>query len=218
MTDFANECRRQAEEYLREQLGTQAPRELGFAAEFDERPLEEEGRVCVFTFDLGVITREAAASAQATLRRVAAPHYVVAGATSPNYFPQYGLAADDAYSLHLGTRFMLELGVARADPAEEPPQARDELRTLVGAAASGARIEREELAALFRCGEKLFAVYRLSLEGEGDVYCLGADCPPGFYRLTEHPPQVALRLHLGKLIRTEARDAAAGFRVREKST
>ena len=61
------------------------------------------------------------------------------------------------------------------------------------------------MAALFQCEERLFAVYRLTLNGAETAYFMGGDCPPGFYRLTEHPPQVALRLHLGKLIRAEAR-------------
>ena len=71
-----------------------------------------------------------------------------------------------------------------------------------------ASIEHEELAGLIRCLDRCFAVYRVVLRGR-PVYCLGAGCPPGFYELTDHPPQVALCLHLGQLIREEARHELA---------
>jgi hypothetical protein len=51
------------------------------------------------------------------------------------------------------------------------------------------------------------AIYRLRVGGL-EVYGCGADCPPGFYPLTPHPPQVVLRLHLGQVIRHEARAEA----------
>ncbi|MFQ5806671.1 MAG: hypothetical protein ACE5I3_09495, partial [Phycisphaerae bacterium] len=130
-------------------------------------------------------------------------HYVAVGETEPNFFPAYGLSPDDAYSFHVGTRFALEMGLQMVDASLEPPGARPLLRAAVRSYAAGAKLEKEELAALFRCEEGLFAVYRLTLDGQ-DVYCMGADCPPGFYRMTAQPPQVALRLHLGKLIRAEA--------------
>jgi hypothetical protein len=65
-------------------------------------------------------------------------------------------------------------------------------------------IEQERLSRLFRCQDRVFAVYRVRLNGR-DVHCFGADCPPGFSELTDHPPLVALRLHLGQLIQAEAR-------------
>ena len=103
---------------------------------------------------------------------------------------------------------MLEMGLQLVDPSLEPPGARSLLRAALQTFGGGAEPEKEQLAALFRCEEGFFAVYRLTVAGQ-DVYCTGADCPPGFYSLTEHPPQVALRLHLGKLIRAEAsRDRA----------
>lgn len=193
---------RQAREYLAQQLGSTAPEALRLEAEFDESPLEGEGRTSIWSFVLA-LPGACAAGGPAVQR-----HYVAVGQTQPNYFPAWGLDADDAYSVHVGTRFMLEMGMQRVEPQLEPPGAREELHRFVQRYAGGARLERESLAALFRCDEAYFAVYRLTLAGQ-DVYCMGADCPPGFYSLTEHPPQVALRLHLGKLIRAEARRAAA---------
>ena len=86
---------------------------------------------------------------------------------------------------------------------QEPPAARELMRAVVAQYGGDDPIEREELAALFQCEEGLFAVYRLTIGGQ-DVYCMGADCPPGFYAMAEHAPQVALRRHLGGLIRAEA--------------
>ncbi len=190
--------RKAAGEYLRAQLGQRAPHELKLVETFREQPLAGEGPVALFTFDC-----------LDGLGRVADPrHYVVVGQTTPNYFPAYGLGPDDAYSFHIGTRFMLEMGVSVADARFEPADARESLRALLAACNPGVPIEREELAGLFRCQERLFAVYRVTLGGQ-DVYCMGADCPPGFYELTDYPPQIALRLHLGQLIRAEARHELA---------
>lgn len=199
------EWQREAERYLQEQLGDRAPAALRFEGQFDESPLDGEGLTSLFSFAL-----DAPAAASGCGNGSAAPgrHYVAVGQTEPNYFPGYELGPDDAYSFHVGTRFMLEMSLQRVDVSLEPPGARDELRRFVERYASGARVEREELAALFRCDEGYFAVYRLALDGH-DVYCLGADCPPGFYRMTQQPPQAALRLHLGKQIRAEARRARA---------
>ncbi len=197
---MAQDSRQQAIEYLREQLGPRAPRDLHPAGVFNEQPLEGEAETALFSFDLDVGT-EACATPEA--RR----HYVAVGQTTPNYFPSFGLAPDDAYSLHIGTRFMLEMEVQRVDPADEPPGARQYLEQVIRDHAPGAAASPPELAALFRFEEGFFAVYRVDVEGRS-YYAMGADCPPGFYELTQHPPQTALRLHLGKLIRAEARAAS----------
>jgi len=194
-----DELRQAALAYLAEQIRDRAPAGLRLEAEVDERPLEGEGAAAVFSFEL----EPAAKAGSEPPSPVARKHYVVVGQTEPNYFPAYGLDADDAYSFHIGTRFVLEMGMQLVDASFEPPTARRLLHAALRQFAPGAALERESLAALFRCDEGLFAVYRLTLGGR-DVYCMGADCPPGFYELTEHPPQVALRLHLGKLIRAEA--------------
>jgi hypothetical protein len=188
----------EAQAYLERELGARAPGVLTPVAEFDEQPLEGEGAASLFTFDLP--PAPAACGEDADAR-----HYVVVGATAPNYFPAYGLSPDEAYSLHIGTRFMLGLEIALADASAEPPAARENARRFVSLCNPDVPIEEIELAALFRCAEELYAVYAVSLGGRR-VYCFGADCPPGFSELTQHPPQVALRLHLGRLIRREARD------------
>jgi hypothetical protein len=187
-----------ARRYLSGALGERAPETLTFTVAFDERPLEGEGPTVLFSFDLP----PESAARQATADT---PHHFVAvGKTEPNYYPTYGLSADDMYSLHIGTRFMLELGVALVDAANEPPTAREAMRAFVATCNPDVPIEHESLAALFRCGEELFAVYRVTLRGQ-DVYCFAADCPPGFCESVDAPPQVALRLQLGRVIRAEAR-------------
>ena len=203
-----------ARQYLAEQLPGRDVLGLALAGSFDERVLTGEGRTQLWAFEL-----EPAAALASTAGTPVRRFYAAVGQTTPNYFPAYGLQPDDAYSFHVGTRFMLEMRVALVDPSLEPTGAREGMRNFVSACNPGVPITGEQLAALFRCapetgatpdehGERFFAVYRLTLRGK-DVYCLGADCPPGFYELTQYPPQVALRLHLGKLIRTEARRDAA---------
>ncbi len=187
--------------YLAEQLGPRAPRQLTFEHEFSESPLEGEGRTVLFSFDLE--PGSGAPECSAADRR----HYVAFGETTPNFFPAYGLNPDEAYSFHVGTRFMLVMRVQKVEPEAAPPNARPSLDHMLASAAPGARVENVELAALFRCDDDYFAVYRLDIEGRR-VYGLAADCPPGFHELTQHPPQMVLRLHLGQVIRAEARAAA----------
>lgn len=188
--------------YLREHLAERTPDFLVLEGEFAESPLEGEGRTLLFSFDLPPGPGVAAGACETYEPK----HFVAVGETTPNFFPAYGLSADDAYSFHVGTRFMLEMELQRVGPELEPPDARQLLRTVLANVAPGAELRREELAALFRCEDGYFAVYRLQLN-EDDVYALGADCPPGFYKLTNYPPQMVLRLHLGKLIRSERQAA-----------
>lgn len=210
MMDLAA-ARRQAEQYLAEALGPRAPGALQPQGEFDEAPLEGEARTWLFSFELPAPAIPEASGPPATAICANRPtrHYVAAGQTEPNYFPAYDLSPDEAYSFHVGTRFMLEMQVQIVDASLEPPGARDALHAFVREYARGAALEAEALAGLFRCEDAYFAVYRLRLDGQ-DVYCLGADCPPGFYFLTQYPPQMVLRLHLGNVIRAEARRAANG--------
>lgn len=197
------QARADAGEYLRAELGDRAPAELAFCGWFDEAPLDGEGRVAMFRYTAA----PGVAAGAADVCGEPGESYVVVGRTTPNYFPAYGLDPDDAYSLHIGTRFMLELRVGLTDTAAEPPAARDELRRVIAEVAPSANVAQIELAALFRAGESLFGVYRAEIDGQG-VYVLGADSPPGFYRRPDLPPQTILRLHLGKLIRAE-RDSGA---------
>lgn len=201
-----------AAEYLAGQLAGRSYSPPRLVAVFNEQTLAGEGPAALLVFDL-----QPGPGCQET----GDPrHYVAVGETVPNYFPAYGLAADDAYSLHIGTRFMLEMQIGRLDAAHEPPGLRDALRRIVSGVAPDAPLESEALAGLFQCEEQVFAVYRLTLgpapTGDGgctqreSVYLVAGDCPPGFYRLTQHPPQVALRLHLGKVIRAEPAERPGG--------
>ncbi len=204
-----------AMDYLAGQLGPRAPQRLTFEGAFDEHPVDDEGRVAVFSFELSdgpvacpgtsrdpgprISVGFTEPAAHATGQR----HYVVIGQTEPTYFPAYGLRADDAYSFHLGTRYMLRLEVRRVEEFVEPRDARQRVVELLREHAPGAAL-RVEPAAFFDCDGQCYAVYRARV-GDVDYYALGADCPPGFYQLTQYPPQTALRLHLGKLLRAEAR-------------
>jgi hypothetical protein len=187
-----------AREYLAAQLGPRAPTELRFVGAFDETPLDGEGPTVLFEFTLPTGSPECGTLAP---RR----HVVAVGETTPNYFPAYEFDAEDLYSFHVGTRFWLEMQVARLDAAtHEPPGAREAVTAFVAGFTPGRSPSKPELVALFRCEDQCYAVYQFELDGE-PYYVMGGDCPPGFYALTAHPPQVALRLHLGKLIREEAR-------------
>ncbi len=194
LSDGTIQSERDALAYLRAELGERAPQSVRFEREFDESPLDGEGRTALLSFELPAVA-DAPACGPARC-------FVAIGQTQANYFPAYDLAVDDAYSFHVGTRFMLELAVRQVDPSLEPPGARESLAELVRRYA-GSGPESLELAALFRCEDDYFAVYRLDVAGE-PLYAMGADCAPGFYPMTNHPPQAALRLHLGKLIRAES--------------
>ncbi len=182
-----------AAEFLIAQLRERAPASLQFEAAFDEQTLEGEGRAAVLSFDLP--------AANAHCEPGETRHYVVVGQTAPNYYPAYGLGADDAFSLHVGTRFMLAMQIGRVEPPE-PVEVRSAMQSVVASIAGAAAAESAALAGLFACEEQRYAVYRVAANGEA-VYFVCGDCPPGFYRLAAHPPQVALRLHLGKVIRAE---------------
>lgn len=190
--------------YLRDQLGPRAPTMLAFAGVFDERPLDGEGRTALFSFELPGPTGQPGDRCDSSQHG----HYVAIGDTTPNYFPAYRFTADEAYEFHLGTRFMLTMGVSKIDTADEPPGARERLRGLASAYSPDATLGPIEIAGLFRCEDDYFAVYRVEIDGE-PYFSLGADCPPGFYRLTEFPPQTTLRLHLGTIIRHETSSEAA---------
>lgn len=192
------EGEQQALEYLRAQLGERAPEALSFEGVFDEQALEGEGRTLIFSFHLPPANPADARCAGPTR------HYVAVGQTEPNYFPDYGLNASDAYSFHLGTRFMLVLGVQKVDLSLEPPGAREQMRKFLAIYAGSHEVADEQLAGLFRCEDSYFAVYRVTIAGQ-PYYVMGADCPPGCYPMCDFPPQAALRLHLGKVVRHEAR-------------
>ena len=109
-----------ARAYLREQLGDRAPSGLIIRATFSETPLQGEGTASLFSFTLPQISAASICAAPGEK----SDHYVVAGETTPNYFPTYDLDPDDGYSLHIGTRFMLEIGIGRIAEDHEPAGAR----------------------------------------------------------------------------------------------
>ncbi len=200
-----NVLEQQARAYLAAQLGTRPISDLRAVGTFDEAPLEGEGVTTLFAFQL----MDGSALSSGTKGLADPWHYVAVGETVPNFFPAYNLDPNDAYSLHIGTRYMLTVGVAVVEDAQEPSGAREALHAFLAETNPGVSIEHESLAALFRSENQVFAVYRVTLAGQ-DVYCVAADLPPGFYTCVQHPPAVALRLHLGKLIRAEARRAERG--------
>ena len=84
-----------AQAWLSEQLGDAARQSLEHPTIFQHSPLEGEGAVAVFPFQL---QRGSPGDGR---------HFVVVGRTEPNYYPAYDLTDDEMYSVHLGTRFML---------------------------------------------------------------------------------------------------------------
>jgi hypothetical protein len=180
-----------AHEYLARQFGPDAPVRLRPVAAFDEPSLEGEGAVTIFSF---------------TASRGDNPpqaFYVFAGDTDPNYYPDWDLSPDDAYCLHLGTRFMLVLDVTQIPLTDLPPMLEDDITASMATVAPGEAVEKFRPVIAFGLDGQRHAVCRLRLGGE-DLYVLGGDLPLGIYRRTDLPPHVVYRLHLGKLIRMEA--------------
>lgn len=193
--EFRAVAEAQARNYLQEQLRDRAPGSIHLKQVFEEGPLEGEGRVALFEFEL----------APPPTGPCGAPdtqHYVFAGETEPNFYPSYGLSPEEAYSLHIGTRFILTVGIEKLDCSQEPPHFRAHMQQFVRGCNPTAAVANEECVLLFRCEDQQFAVWRLDINNT-PVYFVGGDLPPGFYQMTEHPPQVALRLHIGGLIRAE---------------
>lgn len=183
-------------DYLAQTLGARAPGVLTLKASYGGKPLEGEGRIALFAFEADL------SAADSNL------HWVAAGETTANYYPDWGLSADEMYSVHLGTRFMLVMGVSQLPPSAMPEQAEiriavDELFTRI---APGESVEIIEPAALFGVEDERHLVLRLRIANE-EVYALTMDCPAGIYRDTHLAPQVVYRRHLGHLIRREMADA-----------
>lgn len=177
-------------EYLREQLREAAPAELGAATFFRHSPLEGEGATVLFEFW--------ASRGDATDR-----YYVSVGQTEPNYYPAYGLEPDEVFDLHLGTRFMLVMGIGQCEPpgggAYDPmPDA----RSVVDRVAPSAAIDDLRVAACFDVGGQRHVVLRGRVAGQ-EVYIMTGEAPAGFSPRVDLPPPVAYRLHLGAVLRSE---------------
>ncbi len=189
--DSLDAWRDYALEYLRQQLAEAAPGQLGPSAIFDRSPLEGEGATALFRFQ--------------TFRQKESREdcVVVVGRTAPNYYPDYGLNFDEAFELHLGTRFMLVMGVAqRSQPPSGEYDMQKDARLIVDKIAPGAAIDDLRLATAFDVDGRLHAVLRCRVAGQ-EVYIMAADAPHGFSRRADLPPQVAYRLHIGHVLRRE---------------
>jgi len=158
---------------------------------FDRSPLETEGPVVIYRFDADLAGTGSV------------DYFVVVGQTEPNYYPAGGLEAGDAFVLHLGTRFMLVMGIGLAgdDRLKDYDVAAD-IRQIVDRVAPREAIEDVEIATAFAVSGDLHIVVRCRLAGES-VFVFAGDCPPGFDRRTDLAPQVAYRLHLGRLLLNE---------------
>jgi len=178
-------------DYLAGQFGAAAPKVLAHAGLYPHSPLEGEGPVAIFRFN-------------ADRGGGMESYYVVVGQTEPNYYPAYGLNADEAFSLHLGTRFMLVMGVAQVpkDTAEGYDAAGD-ARAIVDRVAPDKPITNLRVAAAFDVEGQIHAVLHCELAGR-PIYVMGRDAPPGLYERTDLSPHVVFRLHLGNLLRREA--------------
>lgn len=199
-----DEWRNYALSYLAEQLGAAAPKTLVNPTLFPRSPLEGEGPTVLFEFTAD------------RSERGEQPHHVVVGKTEPNYYPAYGLSAEEAFDLHLGTRFMLVMGVAlmKETPTEQSPgdssetayDAAADARGIVDRVAPGAAIDDLIIAAMFDVDGEFHSVLRCRVADE-PVYIMGRDAPPGFSRRVDLPAQVVFRLHLGHVLRHEPEPA-----------
>lgn len=186
--------------YLADQLGSAAPKTLLNPTLFPRSPLEGEGPTVLFDFTANLSGRDEQ------------PYHVIVGKTQPNYYPAYGLSAEEAFDLHLGTRFMLVMGVAliKESPTEQSPDDSPELaydaaadaRGIVDRIVPGAAIDDLTTAASFDVDGRIHTVLRCRVAGE-PVYVMGRDAPPGFSKRIDLPAQVVYRLHLGHVLRHE---------------
>lgn len=192
---FITEARNNALNYLRAQLGSDAPAELDEPVVFPWSPLEGEGAAVVFPFTTSRGTTENAR------------FFVVSGRTEPNYYPAHDLTPEEAFELHLGTRFMLVLGVSQVPPQHATADASYDMerdaREIVNRISRAAKIDDLQLAATFQVSDVMHAVLRCTLNGR-PVYVMGRDAPLGFSSKVHLAPHVAYRLHIGHVLRREA--------------
>ncbi len=178
--------------YLRAQWPNDAPSELETPTVFPRSPLEGEGAVVIYSFT----SARAAAGGDPRM-------YVVVGATESNYYPNYGLPVDDAFSLHLGTRFMLVMGIGQHESdGGDSYDAEDDARRIVSRVSSTAPVEDVRIAAQFNVEGQIHAVLSARVAGRM-VYIFGRDAPTGFVDRADLPAPVAYRLHLGRVLRAE---------------
>lgn len=196
-SDWIESCRAAALAYLRDILRERAPDALASHRAFESSPLEGEGPTVLFEFTLpspaGIPDR----------------FFVAAGQTESNYYPALDLSFEDAFALHLGTRFMLVLQVGVASEAVRSGiDLAKRVRELVDSVGPGESISELELAAAFDVEGQCHAVARCRI-GPQAAYAFIGDAPPGFSTAVHHPPQVAYRIHLGRALLAEAEQRGA---------
>lgn len=188
--------------FVREHFGDSAPLTLGEHHLFPLSPLDGDGPTLVIRFDAD---RSGSGSQ---------PYYVVVGQTEPNYYDGDKLSFEEAFSLHLGTRFMLVLGVAQVKneketqgPDDKPYDVEKDARLIVDRVAPASPLTDVSLAALFDVGGERHAVIRARI-ADLEVYIMGRDAPFGFSLRTDLPAPLAYRLHIGGVLRTEPKPEA----------
>lgn len=133
-------------------------------------------------------------------------YFIAVGETVPNYYPAYDLDVQEAFDLHLGTRFMLVMEVGQADSSRLSAfDAVARAREIVDLVAPGEPIEALEVSSAFDVAGQLHTVLRCRLDGE-EVFLFAGECAPGFSRRTDIPPNVVYRIHLGRILRGESDD------------
>ena len=180
-------------DYLRTELKDAVPGELQFVGTFDGSLLEGDGALHIFQFTAAVGGNPAES------------YFVVVGDTEPNYYPAYDLTGDDMYSVHLGTRFMLVVGVGQLPTNELPDTLEQDVVADLARIAPAEPITHFEIAAAFHVENQKHAVCKLNIASER-VYIITGDLPLGICRRIDLPPHVVYRLHLGSVIRSEASD------------
>ncbi len=178
--------------YLHSQFGASAPETLRELAHFPDSPLEGEGAVTIYGFTASPGGQPGA-------------YHVVAGATEPNYYPSWNLSPEEVYDLHLGTRFMLVVGVSQLALDQLPADLEEQARSVLAGAVPGAEVSGWQPAAAFLVEGQMHTVARCRI-GSEDVYVITGDIPLGISRRSDLSPQVVYRIHLGHIIRLEPQE------------
>ena len=177
--------------YLAEAMRESAPNALGGATIFPNSPLDGEGAVAVFEF-------EAQRSSLDAKR-----FFVAVGQTEANYYPAYDLTSDEAFSLHLGTRFMLVMGIGQASSAQlANVDAVHAAKAVVDRVSPDLSIDDARVAAAFDVDGELHVIVSCRIGGR-EAYVMSAGAPAGIYERHSLPPQVVYRMHLGQVLRNE---------------
>lgn len=181
--------------FLRAELRDAAPAQLAGGVIYPASPLDGEGAVAIFEFQ----TTRAGESA--------ARYAVVVGETEPNYYAVHDLTPEEIFELHLGTRFMLVLGVSQI-PADIALSDADydlnrDAMEIARRATNHPVLEDLALAAMFSVEDQKHAVIKAQLNGNA-VYIMGRDAPLGFSTRRDLAAHIAYRLHIGHVLRREA--------------